>query len=269
MAVSTATDSNITMEAATQPTLPDLLKGLLSAHRQVADPREFGWREPRGRTAGRKPGTRVVHEQIARKMGRSRMWYIYRETGVVPFTVAELEQVADLLHMTWRARVALYRRALRCEPLPSGPGAPSSAGDAAWARSLASQPTCLVDDAFNLRDYNAEFASFIRVAKRRLARSNLMSLLLLEDLAGNQWREREMWQEALAAELIEAAALRWHAQPELQRLHVTALEHPQTGALYKEARNYLFPERSWKLLIRSPQAGLLEITFAHPPELQA
>ncbi|REK84514.1 hypothetical protein DY245_42925 [Streptomyces inhibens] len=190
-----------------------------------------------------------------------------RESMQLRFTPKELKQVADLLQMTWRARVALYRRALRSEPHPSSGGPVTPASDSSWARGLLSQPTCLVDTSFAVLDWNQPFAKLVRVSERRLARGNLMSLLLMEDVA-REWADGDTWQEILAAELIEAAALHWTESPHLQQLHEAALDDPVVGSVYEKSAGYTFPERNCKLAMRYLHPGVQEVTFTHAGGLQ-
>ncbi|ANZ13423.1 hypothetical protein ACH4YO_37885 [Streptomyces noursei] len=248
-----------------QPQLSYLLRELLTAHRVLADPKEFGWRENKrqSETAGRKSGKRVNEKHFAAKMGKSPAWYARRMSGRPPFATAELQQVADLLRMTWRARVALYRRSLQAEPHPSCLTDANAIDASEWARGHLSRPTCLVDTNFALLEYNEPFANLLRVGKRRLSRANLMELVLLEEVTRERWPDWEAWHEMLLAELIEAVALHWEESPELQQLHATIRADPISGPAYQKAPGYTFPDLNRKLLIRLVRPGVQEVTLVH------
>ncbi|MFF4283191.1 hypothetical protein ACFY0Z_30965 [Streptomyces kronopolitis] len=233
-------------------TRKDLLKDLLVQHRQRGDPRDLGWKPKPGIRPGRHR-TRIAAELLAKELGVSKPYYLDIENSVRQAEVEELEHIAVLLKMTWRARAALFRRALGCVPMTPHPEVPAPV---LHHDRLQEQPTCLTDLAYNVLDHNALFAALLpRVANSRPAspRRNLMRATLLHPRAG-MWRGTE-WAQELAAELLEAVAMH-PDNAELQQLHAEAAAHEQAGPIYAEASRYEFPDREGNLLLSHTLADL-------------
>lgn len=236
-------------------TRKDLLKDLLVEHRQRGNPQDLGWRDRPGVRPGRRR-TWISTDLLAKKLGVSKPYYQDIENSARQPKIEELEQIAALLKMTWRARAALFRRALGCipvvAPLPH-PGTPTPALD---HTRLLEQPTCLTDLAYNVLTHNEHFAALLpRVATSRPTgpRRNLLRATLLQPRAG-QWRGAA-WAQELTAELIEAVATH-PGNAELQRLHAEVSAHEQLGATYAQASRYVFPDRESHLLLSHASAEL-------------
>ncbi|MFE6685028.1 hypothetical protein ACFVFQ_00980 [Streptomyces sp. NPDC057743] len=200
---------------------------------------------------------------MARLFGREALWYRQRENGVKPFTTGELDRIADRLGMTWRARVALFRRALGCDPhpLPGPKSANSPHADAWWANVLKPHAACLTDTAFNLLDHNAEWvAAFGSLTADQPSHTNLMRRLLLDDSARTGHPDTGIWHAPLAAELIEAVALHPN-DPDLRQLHADALRNPTIAPLYRGSASYTFPDQNSRILVTSLHPGIRQIAF--------
>ncbi|MFB7631930.1 hypothetical protein ACFC0M_13410 [Streptomyces sp. NPDC056149] len=240
-----------------------LLKALLRAHRALGDRTEFGWRPQERRDGRGRPVTGIDQGTMARLFGRESLWYRQRENGVKPFTIGELDRIADRLGMTWRARVALFRRALGCDPHPvAGPASTNSPRtNAWWTKMLKPHAACLTDAAFNLLDHNAEFATMLGpLTVDQSSHTNVMRLLLLDASAPTAHRSKEAWHAPLAAELIEAVAL--HANdPDLRQLHADALRNPTVGPLYRGSAAYTFPDQNSRILVTTLHPGVRRVAF--------
>ncbi|MFK0291936.1 hypothetical protein ACIQU6_15890 [Streptomyces sp. NPDC090442] len=200
---------------------------------------------------------------MARLFGRESLWYRQRENGVKPFTTGELDRIADRLGMTWRARVALFRRASGCDPHPlARPVSTNSPRtDAWWAKTLKPHAACLTEAAFNLLDHNAELATMLgSLTDHQSSRANLMRRLLLDDSVPTGRPATEVWRAPLAAELIEAVAL--HANdPDLRQLHADALRNPTIGPLYRGSASYTFPDQNSRILVTTLHPGVRQVAF--------
>lgn len=98
----------------------DVLRALLVHHRRLRSPEDVGWTastsssNATARASRGRPRTFVSGEMLAKRAGVSKLTYQQTEHGVREPKASELEEIATLLQMTWRARAALFRRALGC-----------------------------------------------------------------------------------------------------------------------------------------------------------
>ncbi|MEJ8652682.1 helix-turn-helix domain-containing protein [Streptomyces sp. MS1.AVA.3] len=195
--------------------------------------------------------TRISAELFAKSLGVSKPYYLKIENGRQPPKAEELEQIAELLKMTWRARAALYRRALGCTPVLPAPPRPGTAEPVLREALLEPRASCLTDLAYNIRSYNDQFAALLPHAASGSSagpRPNLIRATLLRPQA-SQWTDNcTEWAEELTAELIEAVSLH-PDNPELLQLHEEVAADPEAGPVYADAHRYAFPDRDSKVVV--------------------
>ncbi|MEU3878089.1 helix-turn-helix domain-containing protein [Streptomyces sp. NPDC029704] len=234
-------------------TKEELLKGLL-----------VGYRKRGHRDADDQPRRAVTQDDLARFLGIWRRWYGQLESGKRVPKVEELEQIAHFLEMTPRARTALFRRALSCDPMPWPTYGDAGAAPTLWQASMDAHPTCLTDAGFTILRHNDRFASRFpyAVVGDEGSTPNLIRLLVLRPEAREHLSAWGQWAELLTAELAEALALHRENQ-ELQRLHREVSEDQAAGPVYARAATYLFPDDECKAaLIEAPSvAGARQLTL--------
>ncbi|MGW9429967.1 MmyB family transcriptional regulator [Streptomyces decoyicus] len=215
-----------------------------------AHPRTWDGRPPRAAgPAG--PGGRVSAELFAKSLGVSKPYYLKIENGQQPPKAEELEHIAELLTMTWRARAALYRRALGCTPVLPAPPRPGTAEAVLREALLEPQASCLTDLAYNIRSHNDQFATLLPHAATGSSvgpRPNLMRATLLRPQASQRAGNSAEWAEELTAELVEAVSLHPNNH-ELLGLHEQVAADPVTGPVYADAHHYAYPDRDSKVMV--------------------
>ncbi|MET7801920.1 helix-turn-helix domain-containing protein, partial [Streptomyces decoyicus] len=184
----------------------DLLKALLVHHRTLRTPQDVGWRSTTSGGPGR-PRKRISAELFAKSLGVSKPYYLKIENGKKTPKAEELEHIAEILKMTWRARAALYRRALGCTPILPALPRPGTSEPALRQALLEPQATCLTDLAYNIRSHNDQFTALLPHAAASSSagpRPNLIRAMLLRPQA-SEWADNSTeWAEELTAELVEA-----------------------------------------------------------------
>ncbi|MFC9227493.1 helix-turn-helix domain-containing protein [Streptomyces decoyicus] len=228
----------------------DLLNALLVHHRELRTPQDVGWRGTTSGGPGR-PRDRISAELFAKSLGVSKPYYLKIENGQQHPKAEELEQIAELLKMTWRARAALYRRALGCTPVLPAPPRPETTEPVLRQALLEPQASCLTDLAYNIRSHNDQFTALLPHAATGSSadpRPNLIRATLLRPQA-TQWADNSTeWAEELTAELAEAAALH-PDNHELLELHEEVAADPVAGPVYADAHRYVYPDRDGKVVI--------------------
>ncbi|MFI1203436.1 helix-turn-helix domain-containing protein [Streptomyces sp. NPDC020883] len=244
---------------------------MLVRHRELTKPQASPYHQrlnaglkPQRLKPGPKP-TGTSAERFSKSLGMSKPIYLKIEKGEREPTVDEVEQIAALLHMTWRARAALFRRALHCEPTVAAESAAGSPLPTIQRALLAGAPSCVTDLAYNIASHNDLFATLLPHAATSgpaAARPNLMRAALLQPYADRWSANSPEWQEELTAELIESVALH-QDHPELQQLHTEVSEDPVAGPVYANAPRYVFPDRDCKLLLSRtfPELGVRHLFF--------
>ncbi|AWN24869.1 helix-turn-helix domain-containing protein [Streptomyces sp. NEAU-S7GS2] len=227
----------------------DLLKALLVHHRELGNPQDMGWR---GTTSGRpgRPRTRISAELFAKSLGVSKPYYLKIENGRQHPKVDELEQIAELLKMSWRARAALFRRALGCAPVLAAARRPETEPVLRQAL-LEPQASCRTDLAYNIRSHNDQFAALLPhavIGSSADPRPNLMRAMLLWPPASEWAGSSAEWAEELTAELVEAIAVNPDNR-ELLELHEEVAADPVAGPVYANAHRYIFPDRDCKVVV--------------------
>ncbi|WP_327707028.1 helix-turn-helix domain-containing protein [Streptomyces decoyicus] len=157
-----------------------------------------------------RPWRRISAELFAKSLGVSKPYYLKIENGQQPPKTEELEQIAELLKMTWRARAALYRRALGCTPVLPPPPHPETTEPALRQALLEPQATCHTDLAYNIRSHNDQFTALLPHAATGSSvdpHPNLIRATLLRPQASQSVDNSTEWIEELTAELAEAVTL--------------------------------------------------------------
>ncbi|MGW2028523.1 MmyB family transcriptional regulator [Streptomyces decoyicus] len=228
----------------------DLLKALLVHHRELRTPQDMGWQATTSSGPGR-PRTRVSAELFAKSLGVSKPYYLKIENGRQQPKTEELEHIAALLKMTWRARAALYRRALGCTPVLPAPPRPEYAEPVLRQALLEPQATCHTDLAYNIRSHNDQFTALLPHAATGPSagpRPNLIRATLLRPQA-SKWADNSTeWAEELTAELVEAVALHPNNR-ELLELHEEVAADSVAGPVYADAHRYAYPDRDSKVVV--------------------
>ncbi|MGW9171080.1 MmyB family transcriptional regulator [Streptomyces decoyicus] len=228
----------------------DLLKALLIHHRELRTPQDMGWQATTNSGPGR-PRRGISAELFAKSLGVSKPYYLKIENGRQPPKAEELEQIAALMKMTWRARAALFRRALGCTPVLAAPPQPGTAEPVLREALLEPQASCLTDLAYNIRSHNDQFAALLphaAISSSADPRPNLIRATLLRPQASQWTGNSAEWAEELTAELVEAIALHPN-NPELLELHEEVAADPETGPVYADAHHYTFPDRDSKVVV--------------------
>ncbi|MFJ5804254.1 helix-turn-helix domain-containing protein [Streptomyces decoyicus] len=242
----------------------DLLKALLVHHRELRTPQDVGWRSNPSGGPGR-PRRRISAELFAKSLGVSKPYYLKIENGQKQPKAEELEHIAELLQMTWRARAALYRRALGCTPIRPAPPHPGTTEPALRQALLEPQASCLTDLAYNIRSHNDQFAVLLPHAAASSSagpRPNLIRATLLHPQA-SQWTDNSTeWTEELTAELTEAVSLH-PDNHELLELHEEVAADPSAGPVYADAHRYTYPDRDSKVVISHsyPELNTRQVTL--------
>ncbi|WP_327707048.1 helix-turn-helix domain-containing protein [Streptomyces decoyicus] len=242
----------------------DLLKALLVHLRELATPQDVGWHGTTSGGPGR-PRDRISAELFAKSLGVSKPYYLKIENGQQQPKVEEVEQITELLKMTWRARAALYRRALGCTPVLPAPPRPGSTEPALRQALLEPQASCLTDLAYNIRSHNNQFTALLphaALAPSTGPRPNLIRATLLHPQA-SQWADNSAeWTEELSAELVEAAALH-PDNHELLGLHEEVAADPVASPIYADAHRYVFPDRECKVVVSHsfPELNTRQVTL--------
>ncbi|MEU9489268.1 helix-turn-helix domain-containing protein, partial [Streptomyces decoyicus] len=228
----------------------DLLKALLVHHRELRTPQDMGWQATTSSGPGR-PRTRISAELFAKTLGVSKPYYLKIENGRQQPKTEELEQIAELLKMTWRARAALFRRALGCTPVLAAPPRPGSTEPVLRQALREPQASCLTDLAYNIRTHNDQFAALLphaTIGPTTGPRPNLIRATLLRPQA-SQWADNSTeWAEELTAELVEAVSLHPDNR-ELLGLHEEVAADPVAGPVYADAHRYEYPDRDGKVVV--------------------
>ena len=235
----------------------DLLKSLLVRHRELRCPQDT---DRRGKPIGPGPKRRRLSaEAFAKHLGVSKPYYLDIENSRRQATVDELEEIAALLTMTWRARAALFRRALGCEPLAASPLRPGASAPAALQQALREpQPTCITDLAYTIHSHNDQFAALLphaAISAAEVPRPNLMRTMLLSSQPRDQTPNTEGWAEELTAELIESVAMH-PDHPELHELHAEVAADDRMRPIYEKAGEYTYPDRDCKVVLSHTIAEL-------------
>ncbi|WP_405413077.1 helix-turn-helix domain-containing protein [Streptomyces decoyicus] len=190
-------------------------------------------------------------ELFAKSLGVSKPYYLKIENGRQPPKAEELEHIAELLKMTWRARAALHRRALGCTPVLPAPPRPGTTEPVLRRALLEPQASCLTDLAYNIRSHNAQFTALLphaTIGPSTGPRPNLIRAPLLHPQASQRADNSTEWAEELTADLVEAVSLH-PDNHELLELHEEVAADPSAGPIYADAHRYVYPDRDSKVAV--------------------